>query len=414
MIRTLLAGIALLPLLAAQTGYPTVQSLMEKARAAANRSPRVPLADDAGGRTPNFVRALSLTPKAQQPMADLFETMIYQGSVEPELKLAIGLRVAQIYNSPYLALHTERRLRATERGREVLALLGTVPIAASARSPEALAVGYGESLTKAVLGVTGDQFAAIRARYNDSQIVELTTTTCMFNYLVRFVEALALPSESWAFQPEDASKRGYHPPEARVSLISDAQVAAVETLQKQIRETNGAANSLGVGFANSMRAMLLNPAGAIAWRNFGGASREYASVDRPLKLHISFAVSMENGCRYCTVHQVIGLKRAGVDPAKLLAMKKDDSQLTPRELSAVAFARKLTRAPNSITDADYSGLKEVFGEQGALEIVMQTANFAFMNRFTDGLRLPSEDEGVRIYQEIYGEGSYENYRKARN
>ena len=79
-----------------------------------------------------------------------------------------------------------------------------------------------------------------------------------------------------------------------------------------------------------------------------------------------------------------------------------------------AFARKLTRAPNSITDADYSRLKENFGEQGALEIVMQTANFAFMNRFTDGLRLPSEDEGVRIYQEIYGEGSYENYRKPRN
>ena len=83
-------------------------------------------------------------------------------------------------------------------------------------------------------------------------------------------------------------------------------------------------------------------------------------------------------------------------------------------LSDLRFARKLTRAPNSITDADYSSLLENFGEQGALEIVMQTANFAFMNRFTDGLRLPSEDEGVRIYQEIYGEGSYENYRKARN
>jgi alkylhydroperoxidase family enzyme len=96
-----------------------------------------------------------------------------------------------------------------------------------------------------------------------------------------------------------------------------------------------------------------------------------------------------------------------------MAMKKDDSQLSPRELTAVEYARKLTRAPNSTTDADYQKLKDVFGEQGALEVVMQTANFAYMNRFTDGLRLPSEDEGVKIYQEVYGEGSYEQYRVKR-
>ncbi len=33
---------------------------------------------------------------------------------------------------------------------------------------------------------------------------------------------------------------------------------------------------------------------------------------------------------------------------------------------------------------------------------MQTCNFAFMNRFTDGLRLPSEDQAVRVYRETYG------------
>ena len=37
---------------------------------------------------------------------------------------------------------------------------------------------------------------------------------------------------------------------------------------------------------------------------------------------------------------------------------------------------------------------------------MQTGGFAFMNRFTDGLRLPSEYETVQTYQEVYGEGTY--------
>lgn len=393
--------------------YPAVKSLLERAKATTGRTARVPLGEDAG-RVPNFVRALHLTPKAQAPMQNLFDAMIYQGAIEPEIKLALGLRVAQIYDSPYLALHTERRLRATERGRALLSLLGATPIPAASdanSSPEALAIGYGESLTKSVHGVTNDQFAAVRTRYNDGQIVELTTTTCMFNYLVRFVEALSLPAEPWAFEAEDASKRGYEKPESRVALISDQQMAGVESMQAQLRAPNNPASSLGVGFANSMRAMLLNPAGALAWRSYGAASREYASVDRPLKLHISFAVSMANGCRYCTVHQVVGLKKAGVSPTKLLSMQKEDSQLTPRERLAVDFARKSTRRPNSITDADYAALKKEFGDQGALEIVMQTANFAFMNRFTDGLRLPSEDEAVHIYQEVYGEGSYQGYKK---
>ena len=68
--------------------------------------------------------------------------------------------------------------------------------------------------------------------------------------------------------------------------------------------------------------------------------------------------------------------------------------------------RKSTVQPKSITDADFEKLKKEFGEQGAFEVVLQTGAFAFMNRFTDGLRLPSEDEAVKTYQEIYGAGSY--------
>jgi AhpD family alkylhydroperoxidase len=151
-----------------------------------------------------------------------------------------------------------------------------------------------------------------------------------------------------------------------------------------------------------MRAMYLSPAAASAWQAYGTAAGQYADVDRTLKLHISFAVSMANGCRYCTLHQVLGLRRQGVDIVKLQSMQKDDNQLSPRELTAVQFARKLTANPAGITDADYDKLKATFGEQGAMEVVMQTCNFAYMNRFTDNLRLPSEDEAVSMYYETYG------------
>jgi len=35
-------------------------------------------------------------------------------------------------------------------------------------------------------------------------------------------------------------------------------------------------------------------------------------------------------------------------------------------------------------------------------VLLQTCNFAFMNRFTDGLQLPSEDEAIKVYLETYG------------
>lgn len=375
---------------------PTVSSLVLKARESTGAEARVPLAP-ATGATPNFVRALQLTPKAAQPMADLFDAVVYHGAIEPEIKLAMALRIAQVYDSPYLALHAERLLRSTEAGRALLPLLDSK--APAEPGAESLALLYAEKLTRGVHGVTDDDFRLVRGRFNDSQVVELTTTTCYFNYLVRFVEALRLPVESWALEPAAAAVSKAQRPIARVALISDEEMSALDA-RRQAQQA--APSNWNIGFANSMRAMLLSPAAATVWMNYGAASREYASVDRTLKLHISFAVSMANDCRYCTLHQVLGLRRQGVDPAKLVAMKKDDSELTPRERTAVEFARKLTANPRSITDADYARLKAEFGEQGALEVVQQTCNFAYMNRFTDGLHLPSEDEAVRVYLETYG------------
>jgi alkylhydroperoxidase family enzyme len=57
---------------------------------------------------------------------------------------------------------------------------------------------------------------------------------------------------------------------------------------------------------------------------------------------------------------VHNLRRENVEVAKLLALKKDDSALTARERAAVAFARKLTARPDSVTDADRRALLEAW------------------------------------------------------
>jgi len=339
------------------------------------------------GRIPNYARAVAPLKGTPGAFSQLVYTFLYAGSVEPETKMAMALRMSQLNGSPYAAAHVIRLLRTTSRGKTLLAALKSNSVSTLPEADQR-ALAYADAATREVHGLNDAEFQKVRALYNDSQIVELTFTVCLFNYFTRFVEALNLPVEPWALETPAPSAAKWTPDPARVSLVSDAEIAF--------------AKGTSVSTVNSQRAMMRVPALAAAFRGFGGGGRDSEAVSREIKLQVSFAVSMANGCRYCTLHQVQGLRRLGVSPSKLVAMKKDDDALTSREKVAVVFARKLTREPSGITDGDYAALRQEFGEQGALEVLMQTCNFAFMNRFTDGLRLPSEDAAIQIYRETYG------------
>lgn len=395
---------------AGSSSLTPVAALVEQAKARVGVSARVPLADAAvadslrlgAPDTPNYIRALGQLPQATEPMAKLVQTFLYKGALPTELKAAIGLRIAQINGSPYVAAHALRVLSSTDDGKRLAAAVSKGD-GATLQPREALALKHIDALTRDVNGVSPDAFAATRSAFNDSELVELTMTTSFFNYLTRYAEAVRLPVEPWALDtaaPAPEARARYGTP--RIALISDEEIAATTAAAAAAKDQAAQAQSLGLGMANSQRAMLRAPTLAIAWREYGRAVRTDEQVSRDIKLQVSFAVSMANQCRYCTLHQVLGLRRLGVDPAKLIAMKKDDSALTPREKVAVLFARKLTKTPGAMTDADYQALVAEFGPRGALEVMLQTCAFAFMNRFTDGLQLPSEDEAIRVYQETYG------------
>jgi AhpD family alkylhydroperoxidase len=354
------------------------------------------------GRIPNYLRALSAYPGGPTAFAHLFRSVLYTGELEPELKLGMALRIAQAYDAPYVAGHVQRLLRASARGQDLLAYIQSEKFARGS-SRDDLALKYADWLTQDVHGVSDENFQKVRGHFNDSQIVELTLTVCFFNYFTRFSEALRLPVEPWVLNSSAVvTQKGAEPPVERVGLISDAEIKATREMDAALKDPKSPASSWRIGFANSMRAMLRCPEIAQAWRDYGSVVRQTAAIDRNLQLQVSFAVSMANGCRYCTLHQVLGLHRLGVSVTKLMEMKKNDDALTAQELTAVFFARKLTKEPGSATDEDYAALRTEFGEKGALDVVLQTSAFAFMNRFTDGLRLPSEDEAIRVYQEVYG------------
>ena len=388
----------------------SLANLAQQARDRVSAAPRVALDPSVSAKSlgspeaPAFVRALGALPASVEPMAALPDAVLFKGTVAPQIKAAMGLRIAQVNGSPYVAAHMGRVLKGHNRGSLLHSALATNSLAKLSRTEQA-ALRYAEALTRTV-NIAPSEFETVAAVFNDSEVVELTMTVSFFNFFTRFAEGLNLPVERWAL--DDAMTwPAVNPPagvKARVALLADDEIAAAAAALAQSKDpaVQQARNSLGLGMANSQRAMLRVPGIQQAWRAFGSSYREKATIGRDIQLQVSFAVSTANECRYCTLHQVQGLRRLGVDPIKLQAMRKDDSALTPRELAAVKFARKLTDRPSGISDEDYAAVKKEFGEAGALEVLIQTCNFAFMNRFTDGLQLPSEDEAIKVYHETYG------------
>ena len=388
----------------------SLTNLAQQARDRVSATPRVALDASVSARSlgspeaPAFVRALGALPSSVEPMAALPDAVLFKGTVAPEIKAAMGLRIAQVNGSPYVAAHMLRVLKGHDRG-SVLRSAMDGSTGSRLSTSEQVALRYAEILTRTV-NLAPSDFERVAATFNDSEIVELTMTVSFFNFFTRYTEALHLPVESWALDGTMTwpARAALPTPKPRIALLADDEITAAAAALAQSKDpaVQQARNSLGLGMANSQRAMLRVPGIQQAWRAFGSSFREKATIGRDIQLQVSFAVSTANECRYCTLHQVQGLRRLGVDPIKLQAMRKDDSALTPGELAAVKFARKLTDRPSGIGDEDYAAVKKEFGEAGALEVVIQTCNFAFMNRFTDGLQLPSEDEAIKVYHETYG------------
>src|SRR5260370_15225567 len=115
---------------------PTVSlsDLQDQARKRINATARVSLASDSSeafkgieslepagsGHIPNYLRAMAPMPGVPAAFARVMKTLLYGGDIEPDIKLGMGLRMAQMHGSPYVVAHMERYLRTTDRGRAIL------------------------------------------------------------------------------------------------------------------------------------------------------------------------------------------------------------------------------------------------------------------------------------------------------
>lgn len=115
---------------------------------------------------------------------------------------------------------------------------------------------------------------------------------------------------------------------------------------------------------------------------------------------VGVCVSLDNGCGYCIEHHSAGLARhvnAEVADALLVALESgaDTRPLTERERAMVDYARKLTRAPGEMREADLQPLRDAgLDDAEILELNQVAAYFAYANRTVLGLGVEIEDEEI--------------------
>jgi alkylhydroperoxidase family enzyme len=82
------------------------------------------------------------------------------------------------------------------------------------------------------------------------------------------------------------------------------------------------------------------------------------------------------------------LKRLGFSDDQIFALDGEAKDLPESERAAIAFARKLSMAPATVSDRDVEGLRKHFKDKEVAEIVHNVCNAAFLNRVTETARLP--------------------------
>lgn len=104
-------------------------------------------------------------------------------------------------------------------------------------------------------------------------------------------------------------------------------------------------------------------------------------------------------CNYCMGHCEMLLEVAGLDSAEVKnrtsQLASDDwSAFSPEEQRAYAYARKLSKAPWTLTAEDYSSLEKDLGPADAMSTFWWLCRGLYMTRISDGFQLPLEKENV--------------------
>lgn len=355
------------------------------------------------------------------------------GNREPEpnmtldntFKVKLFWITSRANNCYYCLGHQEQKLLVAGCSDDEIAALDSDW--SKATDKEKAAYAFTKKLTHEPHKITTADLDGMKKHYTPTQVLEIVVTVAGYNSTNRWTDGLNIPAEeTGAFrrtdgkegpdlktfqtptntkfansssivapQPEQCVKGGAPVWPARGDLESRAKVeeqwkaAKTRTALLPLADDKATAAVWSTGTAPQwVRLLATFPKSATTRINGMKAAAEKGSLPAKVKAEIAWTAARVDRAWYALAIARDRLKAAGFTDDQIFALDGDGKDLPEKERAAVAFARKLSSAPATVSDADVEGLRKLFTDKEVAEIVHHVCNAAFFNRVTEVAQLP--------------------------
>ena len=306
--------------------------------------------------------------------------------------------------------------------------------------PERAALDFARKMTLDSDSVTDAEFAALVKHFGENRAASMVLLLAYANFQDRMLLCLdaaiepggPLPALDVAFNPAAyASKAIAPPPPTNTALPKPTGADLVEddphwaevsydALQGRLESQRKKPTRLRVPSwdevsRNLPKGFMKGPSEIVWYRIVFGYAPELAvpfetymrtagaeagpKWDRIFGSGLFWVTTRAMKCPYCMGHcemnwEVAGLTKPEIAERSRLLAGDDWSSFPPAEQHAFAFARKLTRAPWTVSGDDIGELKRDFGPDRALIVMLNASRYHYMTRISNGFQLTLESKNV--------------------
>ena len=153
-------------------------------------------AEQSMGFTPNDVLIMARWPALLQAMLPLVATIYAPGQVDMQLKRLVGLVASDAGGCRYCVAHNAHGLGRDGIAAAKLAAVWEFESSELFDPAERAALRFAIAAAQPSANVTDADFGALRAYFDDQQIMEITAVVALFGFLNRWNSSLAVTLEA--------------------------------------------------------------------------------------------------------------------------------------------------------------------------------------------------------------------------
>jgi uncharacterized peroxidase-related enzyme len=148
------------------------------------------------GFLPNSILTMGRRPNIAQAFMDLNQAVLYEGTVPEALKMMIALMTSMATGCRYCQGHMANLSHVYEVADDKIDAVWECENSPLFTEAERAALVLAREAAGVPSNVTAEQFAALKAHFDEAECVEIVATIALFGYLNRWNDTMATTMES--------------------------------------------------------------------------------------------------------------------------------------------------------------------------------------------------------------------------